>query len=189
METDQPIYAGRMRPPELKAVVYELPAFGLTMAAAAVLAYIYVRLAVSNLAVWGFTPFLIILAAILAAVVGFGFWAASFFARRVEVFPDRLRFIMLFGRREVWFSAIKKLEALGREETRRTFFSLRACNLTTAVQGAVRMQRDQDRDWVFSLAEPDAFLAAVEKARRGEPPPTPPADENKPAGSENHPER
>jgi hypothetical protein len=97
------------------------------------------------------------------AVIGLGFvfGAANIFPRGIKVYPDRLHFDMLLGKRDIPVKNILACEALSVEQSRRTFFSPRFANLSPAVQGAVLLKRTKGRAWVFSPDQTDEFLAAA----------------------------
>jgi hypothetical protein len=112
-------------------------------------------------------------------------WGASYYPKRVMVLPDRIRFKMLVSSREVPVLNVDSIERLSREEARRTFSGFRFHNLSPAVNGAVALKRRKGRPWVFSPADPEALIAAVEKVMEveggNEFPPGPDEDRDGPA--------
>jgi hypothetical protein len=74
---------------------------------------------------------------------------------------------MVFSRREVKFEDLLAARALGEEEARQTFFSLRFVNMTPTVRGAVALERKRGRVWVFSPEDPEALLSHLPAALAG----------------------
>lgn len=167
MEKEKPLWEGRMRKAEAKAFYYELPIMAAALLIGSGVGALY-AFVVNHFQLF-FYPNVPLLIFLGLALIGLGlvFWGASYYPRRVEVFADRLRFVMLFGNRVIKKDAIVSLTALTLEQTRSTFFSLRYINLTTAVQGAIMLKKNKGRIWVFSPEPPEEFLAAAKGIMEG----------------------
>jgi len=165
MEPGGKIYECGMRRFEISALLYELPLLvgALVMAWALLGAYnlILVRcLGDSRNAAFAM---LAVLDLIGLAIV---FWAASFFPKRITVYADRIRFKMIFRDRDIMIADVRELRPFAAGEVRRAFFAPGKLCLSLSVRGALLLRKARGRAWVFSPADADTFVEAVEKARR-----------------------
>lgn len=165
MQDEDKFFETPMRGFELTALIYELPVMlgALLLAGLLALAYAF---AVGRLELYQYPG----VPGIILAVMDFiallvVFYAASFYPRRIMVFPDRIKFKMLFSHREIPLSMIDSIETLSVREAKKTFLSPRFHNLSPAVDGAVVMKRTRGRAWVLSPADPEGLIQAVENAR------------------------
>jgi len=169
MADNGPIYSADMRGVEGAAMKYELPLILGAAVAGAVLAVAY-ALIVRRVDPYWVTNFpLYFMGALVLIGMVAVFWAASYFAKRVDIYPDRLVFKMVFSSREVPFSNITGIALLTEEETRKTFLRPGSANLSPAVGGSVMMTRVSGRPWVFSLVDPVGFIEEFEKAKSSGP--------------------
>jgi hypothetical protein len=108
------------------------------------------------------TPYvnLVVLFIIGSAVV---IWAASYYPQKIMVYPDRIRFKMMLGSRDLPAEGIESVAALSPEEARWALFSVRYVSLSTAVAGSVAVRRRRGRPWVFCPEDTEAFIAAAAK--------------------------
>lgn len=161
MGEEKPIWEGRMRKLEPLALVYELPAMLCALILGGLLAVLYTYVITHFLLFM--VPHLPLAILLGLAAIGLGsvFGAANLFPRGIKVYPDRLHFDMLLGKRDVPVKNISACAAMNFEQTRRTFFSPRFANLSPAVRGAVLLTRTKGRAWVFSPEKTDEFLSAA----------------------------
>jgi len=157
------IHQSDMRGFEVRVLLYELPQMLVWLILAAALAkgfaFVY-----TNHPELGARGQQLIFGGMMAAGLAAVFWSASYFPRRVELFPDRLRFVMAFSSREVSLNAIASVRTLAPEETRKSFLSPRYVSMSPSLSGAVELRRKRGRAWVFSPADPEELVARV-KAR------------------------
>jgi hypothetical protein len=168
MEKMDPVYESGMRPFEFAAIKYELPKMIGAVIIALVIAVVF-RYIVVNLDLYPPPRQVALMVGIVdLAALWLVLWGASYYPKRITVLPDRISFKMLISSREVPASNIDSIERLSREEARRTFAGFRFHNLSPAVNGAVVLKRRKGRPWVFSPADPEALIAAVEKVMGSE---------------------
>ncbi len=171
-EPGEKIYECGMRRFEISALLYELP----LLLGALIIAWLLLgtyKLLILDSSIGGkTTAAFVALAALDALGLAIVFWTASFFPRRISVYPDRIRFKMIYKDRDVMFADVKELRPLTVAEARRALFSPGKVCLSPSVKGAVLLGRARGRDWVFCPEDGQKFLAAVEQARRGAAPAT-----------------
>lgn len=157
------LYEGRTRSFELRAFLYELPYFVAALAAggAAGAAYALVVIYFRD----RFEPIvaLYVLMGLVLCGLLLVFWGASYYPVRVKVFPEKLWFKMMFGKRELYRDDVVKIEPLSEADARRTLISARYRSLCPAIYGAVLLERKKGRPWVINLSDREAFLEAVKK--------------------------
>jgi hypothetical protein len=164
-EPGEKIYECGMRRFELSALLYELPLLLGAMVIAYVLLGTYNLIMVRCFA-GNRMAGLIMLAVLDLIGLAIVFWSASFFPRRIAVYPDRIRFKMIYKNRDIMIADLQELRPLTVSEARRALFSPGKACLSPSVRGAVLLRKARGRAWVFCPADAEKFLAAVERARR-----------------------
>jgi|GEM_PF-6617750 len=162
MEDRKELYEAQMKSFEWTAFFYELPYFLAALVAGGAVGALYALVVMHyRQSLDLYTPLYFLMAIVFCGIV-FMFWAASYYPFRVKVFPDRLWFKMMFGKRELKKEDILSISPLSEKETRRTLTSLRYRSLCPAISGAVLLQRSKGRPWVINFADRESFLKAVE---------------------------
>ncbi len=160
MAEEKVLYKGGMWKFEGAALVYETPMVAalVALAAAAFIWFRYFYLpfheipADFNVYVW---------AVLSAAWLFYLFYSLSYYPRKVTVFPDGLRFDMLFSHRVVKSDKIEYMRAIDEKRAASTLFNPYYRSLTPSLGGAVLIKFKSGRPWVFSPEDPEAFLAAA----------------------------
>ena len=162
MAEEEPLYKCGMRPFEFSAIKYEIPHMIVALALGVGLAFLnyFIIVKFSLIERYPSTPMvsMVIIALVGSVVVLF---AASYYPRWVFVKPDRVGLRMFFINREIKRDNIETIEILRPGEARKTFFSLHYINLSPAVEGAVKIERNKGRAWIFSPEEPEEFVEAA----------------------------
>lgn len=163
MEKDRELYQGGTRSFELRALFYELPYLVAALAAGGAVGAVYALVVIYFRDRFEPVVALYILMALVFCGLLLVFWGASYYPVRVKVFPDRLWFKMMFGRRELYWKNIAGLRPLSETDTRRTLIRPGYRSLCPAISGAVLIERTRGRPWVICLWDREAFLEAVKK--------------------------
>ncbi len=162
MKEEKELYESQIKSFEWTALFYELPYFLAALVAGGGVGALYALVVMYyRQSLDPYTPLYVLMAIVFGGIV-FIFWGASYYPVRVKVFPDRLWFKMMFGKRELKKADILSIGPLSETETRRTLTSPRYRSLCPAVSGAVLLKRAQGRPWVINLADRGSFLKAVE---------------------------
>ncbi len=182
MKTDDAIHEQKTAPTEILAFVYELPHFLLAIFLGAVGAFAYRTLVIHyDPALVTRLPMILMIAFALAGLFVV-FFAASYYARGVAVFKDRVTINMAFGERDITFDKLVDVKPVPREKMGKKMLSPRCMCLTPALTGALAFQRKKGRPWIVSVPDPDALIEAVKSARSAGAPSADIIDESDDAG-------
>ncbi|MFO8057525.1 MAG: hypothetical protein R6V10_09530 [bacterium] len=163
MDENGELYEGRTHSFELRAFWYELPYFVAALAAGGAVGAAYALVVIYFRDRFEPIVALYVLMGLLLCGLLFVFWSASYYPVRVKVFPDRLWFKMMFGKRVLYRDEVLNIKSLSEEDACRTLMSTRYRSLSPAVYGAVLLERKKGRPWVINLSDRESFLKAADK--------------------------